>query len=97
MSDPAASLSGHGKRVDVLQWHPSAGQVVASGSTDGTVRLWDISKQESKLSVAIGPISFCAFVFAVIGLWVTGVLMYIRRRCTAGIELGLRGCGNSLS
>jgi WD40 repeat protein len=41
-------LKGHGKRVDVLQWHPSACNVLASGGGDNTVRIWDTSAEQDK-------------------------------------------------
>jgi coronin-1B/1C/6 len=35
-------LSGHKKRVDVVQFHPTAYHIIASGSTDKSVKIWDI-------------------------------------------------------
>jgi coronin-7 len=35
-----ATLSGHGKRVDCVKFHPCASDVIVSASTDGTVRVW---------------------------------------------------------
>jgi WD40 repeat protein len=33
--------AGHNSDVDVVRWHPNA-HYVATGSTDRTVRLWDV-------------------------------------------------------
>lgn len=45
------SLAGHSKRVDTIRWHPTASGVIASGSTDGTVKLW--GKKEPLLTTFV--------------------------------------------
>jgi coronin-1B/1C/6 len=47
----AATLTGHGKRVDTLAWHPSAVNVLASTGADNTVRLWDAAAAQEKLKL----------------------------------------------
>ena len=37
-------LHGHGKKVTLLRFHPTANNVLASTSADQTVKLWDIEK-----------------------------------------------------
>jgi WD40 repeat protein len=37
--------TGHQSDVDVVCWHPNS-QYVATGSSDRTVRLWDVSNGE---------------------------------------------------
>jgi coronin-1B/1C/6 len=37
-------LHGHGKKVTLLRFHPTASNVLASASADLTVKLWDIEK-----------------------------------------------------
>jgi transcription initiation factor TFIID subunit 5 len=50
---PALSVcAGHQSDVDVVSWHPNS-QYVATGSSDRTVRLWDVSSGER-----------CSFLFA---------------------------------
>ena len=34
-----ATISGHGKKVTAVQWHPTQA-VIFSGSEDATVRVW---------------------------------------------------------
>ncbi|KAL7539649.1 hypothetical protein ACHAWF_006473 [Thalassiosira exigua] len=42
ITESMADLSGHMKRVNLLRFHPSASNVLASTSSDCTVKLWDI-------------------------------------------------------
>ncbi|KAI8871465.1 DUF1900-domain-containing protein [Ramicandelaber brevisporus] len=44
VTEPVASLKGHGRKVGHAVWHPSADHVLASSSHDLTVRLWDVEK-----------------------------------------------------
>eukprot|EP01062_Namystynia_karyoxenos_P012915 TRINITY_DN1464_c0_g2_i1.p1 TRINITY_DN1464_c0_g2~~TRINITY_DN1464_c0_g2_i1.p1 ORF type:complete len:450 (+),score=181.86 TRINITY_DN1464_c0_g2_i1:97-1446(+) len=46
ITEPQVTHTGHGKKVGILSWHPSAEHVLASASMDQTVRLWDIEKGE---------------------------------------------------
>jgi DNA excision repair protein ERCC-8 len=47
------SLVGHEKGINCLEWSPSCDVVVASGSLDGTIRLWDIRKSGSRACVTV--------------------------------------------
>ena len=40
MTDPMVTHTGHGKKVGILSWHPSAEHVLATASMDHTVKLW---------------------------------------------------------
>jgi len=42
ISASVVDLVGHQKRVNLLRYHPSASNVIASTSSDHTVKLWDI-------------------------------------------------------
>jgi WD40 repeat protein len=39
-------LAGHQSDVDVVSWHPNS-HYVATGSSDRTVRLWDVATGEA--------------------------------------------------
>lgn len=47
----AHSLAGHAGSVLTVEWHPKNENILASGATDGTVRLWDIRRSASSLGV----------------------------------------------
>lgn len=38
-------LEGHGKKVALVQWHPSAGNILASGGFDRCVKVWDCTNE----------------------------------------------------
>mmetsp|Transcript_4344 Transcript_4344/g.9344 ORF Transcript_4344/g.9344 Transcript_4344/m.9344 type:complete len:453 (+) Transcript_4344:85-1443(+) len=42
ISESVVDLVGHAKRVNLLRYHPSASNVIASTSSDNTVKIWDI-------------------------------------------------------
>jgi len=48
---PTTVLKGHQRRVTSVDFHPLANNVVATSSSDFTVRLWDLQKEEEKLKV----------------------------------------------
>ena len=43
--EPDAELRGHGKKLILAKFHPSADYTMATSSLDMTVRLWDIAQQ----------------------------------------------------
>ncbi|CAK3841490.1 related to DNA excision repair ERCC-8 [Lecanosticta acicola] len=45
------SLAGHSGSVLAVAWHPKDENILASGATDGVVRLWDIRRGASSLGV----------------------------------------------
>lgn len=45
------SLAGHGGMVLTVSWHPKHEHVLASGGSDGAIRLWDIRRSASSLGV----------------------------------------------
>jgi len=46
----AASLDGHGKKINYVQWHPTANNIISSTSGDNTVKVWDVSEQKECFS-----------------------------------------------
>jgi len=46
-------LSGHRDGISALRWSPNMPVVLASGSKDGTVRLWDIRKSGSRACITV--------------------------------------------
>ena len=46
-------LIGHGGGITVVQWSPTSSVVLASGSRDGTIRLWDIRKAGSRACITV--------------------------------------------
>ncbi|KAK3114727.1 hypothetical protein LTR53_006681 [Teratosphaeriaceae sp. CCFEE 6253] len=45
------SLAGHSGSVLSVAWHPRNENILASGATDGTCRLWDVRRSASSLGV----------------------------------------------
>ncbi|GAB7359300.1 hypothetical protein MBLNU230_g5952t1 [Neophaeotheca triangularis] len=45
------SLAGHAGSVLTVAWHPRNENILASGGTDGTVRLWDVRRSASSLGL----------------------------------------------
>ncbi|OZJ06460.1 hypothetical protein BZG36_00519 [Bifiguratus adelaidae] len=49
--EPVLKLNGHGRKVGQVSFHPVAENVLASTSTDLTIKLWDIEKGMEKQTV----------------------------------------------
>ncbi|KAI9302402.1 hypothetical protein BJ944DRAFT_167359 [Cunninghamella echinulata] len=49
--DPVSKLSGHQRKVGQVVFHPTADNVLASASTDLTIKLWDIEKGQEKQEI----------------------------------------------
>ncbi|KAJ1807827.1 Coronin-like protein crn1 [Coemansia sp. RSA 2598] len=45
VTQPVATLGGHGRKVGHVAWNPVASDVLAVASSDYTVRLWDVEQQ----------------------------------------------------
>lgn len=39
---PAVGLKAHGNRCLLLKWHPTTDYTIATGSMDGTMKVWDV-------------------------------------------------------
>jgi DNA excision repair protein ERCC-8 len=46
-------LVGHREAISTLQWSPTSSVICASGSKDGTIRLWDIRKAGGRSCVTV--------------------------------------------
>eukprot|EP01114_Cavostelium_apophysatum_P008322 TRINITY_DN2072_c0_g1_i1.p1 TRINITY_DN2072_c0_g1~~TRINITY_DN2072_c0_g1_i1.p1 ORF type:complete len:931 (-),score=272.47 TRINITY_DN2072_c0_g1_i1:40-2832(-) len=51
ISNALLTLSGHKKRVDCVQFHPNARHLLASGSTDKSVRIWDLEAGKEAINL----------------------------------------------
>ena len=49
---PLTTLSGHAKKISLLNFHPSASYVLASASQDRTIKIWSVEKSSAELSYA---------------------------------------------
>ncbi|KAJ2000792.1 hypothetical protein GGI02_004802 [Coemansia sp. RSA 2322] len=49
----AQILRGHTSPVFMCAWNPTAGNVVATGSGDGTARIWDVSRAKSDAEYSV--------------------------------------------
>lgn len=50
-TEPSKTLQGHRRKVTALAWHPTAEHVLASISTDLSVRLWDVAVGRQRLAI----------------------------------------------
>merc|ERR1712000_437510 len=52
LNDPVQTLIGHKRKVGSVNFHPTADNVVATSSTDYTVKVWDIEKGEARTTIS---------------------------------------------
>ncbi|XP_064636401.1 coronin-7-like isoform X2 [Lineus longissimus] len=48
LTEPEGKLVGHDERITFLRFHPLASEVMATGSYDGTIRVWNLKTGEEK-------------------------------------------------
>ncbi|XP_069703216.1 coronin-7 isoform X2 [Periplaneta americana] len=48
-NEPDAVLAGHSEKIYFIKFHPLAKDVLASGSYDMTVRIWDLATKEERI------------------------------------------------
>lgn len=48
LEEPNVSFKAHSEKASIVKFHPSAKDVIATASSDLTIRIWDISLQEEK-------------------------------------------------
>jgi len=63
-NEPEYIMNAHSEKIYFVKFHPLASNVVATGSHDSTIRIWDLDKQAQMILIQI-PSSFvrCRFVF----------------------------------
>jgi len=44
VADASQTLKGHRRKVGTVNWHPTAENIIATSSTDFTVKVWDVTK-----------------------------------------------------
>lgn len=49
LTDPDAELKGHMEKVHFVKFHPTASSVLATGSHDLTVLIWDLETCQSRI------------------------------------------------
>ncbi|KAI8824092.1 uncharacterized protein EV422DRAFT_554245 [Fimicolochytrium jonesii] len=67
-------LAGHEKKVELLKFHPTVGNILATCSADSTIRLWDLVRMQDRVSLVCPAQSaqhisfdFCGGMVAVMG------------------------------
>lgn len=45
--------TGHKKSIDTIAFHPTANNVLVSGSVDKVAKLWDLEKAQEKSSIEV--------------------------------------------
>ena len=50
LTEAVADFDGHERKVNILHWHPTADNILASASADLSLRVWDASRQQQALS-----------------------------------------------
>ena len=71
ITEPLVDMRGHGRKVTLLRFNPTANNVLASCSGDMTVKIWDVEKVRKRCGVFLLPgISETLFLTAVLlSLW----------------------------
>ncbi|TPX35081.1 hypothetical protein SmJEL517_g02505 [Synchytrium microbalum] len=50
ITTPTMILAGHEKKVDLIKFHPSCGNIVSTVSADSTIRLWEIMSMTCRIT-----------------------------------------------
>ncbi|GIY09473.1 coronin-7 [Caerostris darwini] len=48
LEEPLLSFKAHSEKASIVKFHPCASDIIATASSDLTVRIWDLSTQEEK-------------------------------------------------
>lgn len=52
LEEPDITLTGHMDRISIIQFHPSASDVLATAAFDFTIKIWDIKNVEEKITIS---------------------------------------------
>ena len=55
ITEPMVDIRGHGRKVTLLRWNPTAANTLASCSGDQTVKVWDVESGSEAMSFAGNP------------------------------------------
>uniref|UniRef100_A0A674NRP8 Coronin n=1 Tax=Takifugu rubripes TaxID=31033 RepID=A0A674NRP8_TAKRU len=55
LTDPVVKLEGHSKRVGLLNWHPTAHNVLMSAGCDNIIILWNVARGEAVVRIDVHP------------------------------------------
>jgi len=58
ISEAVATLIGHQTKINMIQFHPTANNILGSISADDTFKLWDVEGQREVSSVDLGSLGF---------------------------------------
>jgi coronin-1B/1C/6 len=50
LSDPVVELCGHQKRVNTLQWHPTANNILLTAGGENKLLMWNVGTGSANLS-----------------------------------------------
>ena len=56
---PFRELNGHQKKVHIIEWHPSAANVLLSAGGDNLVLIWNVLNEEAMFHVEVPEQLFC--------------------------------------
>uniref|UniRef100_A0A914DP58 Coronin n=1 Tax=Acrobeloides nanus TaxID=290746 RepID=A0A914DP58_9BILA len=55
LSDPVVELCGHQKRVNTLQWHPTANNILLTAGGENKLLMWNVGTGEALLEISGHP------------------------------------------
>jgi len=50
MTEAVAEFDGHERKINIIHWHPTASNILATASADLSLRVWDVETQSQALS-----------------------------------------------
>jgi WD40 repeat protein len=62
-NEPDAVLAGHSEKIYFIKFHPLAEDVLASGSYDMTVRIWDLATRTDRIVLQGHTDQVCFFTY----------------------------------
>ncbi|XP_035229398.1 coronin-7-like [Stegodyphus dumicola] len=49
LEEPAFSFKAHSEKINIVKFHPCAKGIIATASSDLTIRIWDLASEEEKI------------------------------------------------